>query len=67
MLILGILYHIRTTLGVRSEHDKVKLPGLARAPGNVPVSLMLFVAVLLLIVSLLAAASIDVVTGSHGH
>jgi hypothetical protein len=63
MLILGILYHIRTTLGARSQHDRVKLQGLARAPGNVPVSLMLLVAVLLLIVSLLAAANIDVVTG----
>jgi len=67
MLILGILYHIRTALSVRSEHDRVKLQGLARAPGNVPVSLMLFVAVLLLIVSLLAAANIDVVTGSYSH
>jgi len=67
MLILGILYHIRTTLSARSEHDRVKLQGLARAPDSVPASLMLFVAVLLLIVSLLAAANIDAVTGSYGH
>ena len=67
MLILGILYYIGTTLGARSGHDRVKIQGLTRAPGNVPVSMMLLLAVLLLIVSLLAAANIDVVTGSYGH
>ncbi len=55
MLLLGILYQIRTLLGGGSERDGAKLRRLVHAPGNVPVAWMLVVMVLLLIVSLLAA------------
>ena len=67
MLILGVLYQIKTMLGSHSELDKVKLDGLVRAPGNVPVSLMLVVTVLLLLVSVWAAADVGAAAGYGGQ
>lgn len=59
MLILGILYHVRLQLDLRSQRGRMKLHDPVRGQGNVPVSLMVIVAMLLLIVSLLAAADMQ--------
>ncbi len=63
MLILGILYHVRFMLDLRSQRGRVKFHGPARGQSNVPVSLMLIVAMLLVIVSLLAAADVKLGVG----
>jgi hypothetical protein len=59
MLILGILYHVRLLLDLGSRRGRMKFHDPVRGQGNVPVSLMVIVAMLLLIVSLLAAADMQ--------
>jgi hypothetical protein len=56
MLILGILYHINSMLGLRSRRNGLTFNSPVRGRHNLPVPAMLIVAMLLLILSLLAAA-----------
>src|SRR5256885_7897178 len=57
MLVLGIGFHVAFMLGLRTERAQLKRDGLIHAESHFPVSLTLVVALLLLVVGLLAIAS----------
>jgi putative membrane protein len=57
MLILGIIYHVRFMLGLRSMRSSMKLEGLVHADSGFPASLVLIVAVILLLIGIGAAFS----------
>jgi len=59
MLVLGILYHISTLIGLRFERDRRKLQGLVHGGSNFPYSTTLVLTVLLLIASLVTATEIN--------
>jgi putative membrane protein len=63
MLAVGIIYHLLFMRGLRRMRSAMKAEGLVHAESGFPVSLTLIVAVLLLIVGLLATASIDLRAG----
>ncbi len=54
MLVIGIWYHVRFMLGLRSRRREMTGAGLIHAQSEYPVSLTLIVAVLLLLIGLLA-------------
>jgi len=57
MLVLGIGYHVVFMIGLRRERKQLRADGLIHAESQFPVSLTLMAAVLLLIIGLLAIAS----------
>jgi putative membrane protein len=57
MLTLGILYHLEFMFGLRRERREMKLAGLIHAESRFPVSLTLVTAALLLVLGILATAS----------
>ncbi|WP_396617490.1 YidH family protein [Lysobacter soli] len=57
LLALGIVYHVRFMLGLRHERQGMKQAALLHADSPFPVSLPLITAVLLLLLGLLAIAS----------
>ncbi len=63
MLILGILYRINSMLGPRSGRNGLRFNSPVRGRRNLPVPAMLIVAMLLLILSLLAAADMGLGVG----
>jgi putative membrane protein len=58
MLIMGIAYHIAFMIGLRKERIAMRDDGLIHARSHFPVSLTLMTAFLLLLVGLLAMASV---------
>ena len=66
MLLLGIGYHLAFMRELRREREQLKLDGLIHAESRFPTSLTLIVAVLLLIVGLLAIASMVYDVGPFG-
>jgi putative membrane protein len=54
MLIVGIGYHLRFMMGLRSERNELKRAGLVHADSQFPVSLTLLVALVLLGIGLTA-------------
>jgi putative membrane protein len=63
MLVVGIFYHVQFMLGLRHMRSDLKTQGLVHGESKFPVSLTLIVAVLLLVVGLLAMASIAFKSG----
>ena len=57
MLILGIGYHVAFMLGLRREREQLKAEGLVHAESGFPTSMTLIVAILLLLLGLMAIAS----------
>ena len=57
MLVLGIIYHLRFMYGLRIQREEMTHEGLIHAQSNFPVSQTLIVAVLLLLLGLMAIAS----------
>lgn len=59
MLVLGIIYHVLFMLELRVERRAMKSQGLIHAKSHFPASLTLIIAVLLLLVGLVAAISME--------
>lgn len=57
MLLLGIVYHVRFMLGLRQQRDEMIAEGLVHGQSSYPVSLTLLSALLLLLIGILAIAS----------
>jgi putative membrane protein len=57
MLVLGIIYHLRFMYGLRIQREEMTQEGLIHGQSNFPVSLTLIIAVLLLLLGLMAIAS----------
>lgn len=66
MLVFGIGYHVAFMIGLRRERQQLRADGLVHAESQFPVSLTLIVAVLLLIIGLLAIASMVYGVGPFG-
>jgi putative membrane protein len=66
MLTLGIAYHVMFMLGLREEREQLKAEGLIHAESQFPVSLTMIVAMLLLIIGLMAIASMTLGIGPFG-
>ena len=66
MLVSGIGYHCFFMVGLRKERQALKVQGLVHAESRFPVSLTLLVALLLLIIGLLAIASMVFESGPFG-
>ncbi|MDL9998566.1 DUF202 domain-containing protein [Variovorax sp. J22P240] len=66
MLVSGIGYHCFFMVGLRKERQALKAQGLVHAESHFPVSLTLLVALLLLIIGLLAIASMVFDSGPFG-
>jgi len=66
MLVSGIGYHCFFMVGLRKERQALKAQGLVHAESQFPVSLTLLVALLLLIIGLLAIASMVFDSGPFG-
>jgi len=66
MLVLGIGFHVAFMLGLRAERAQLKRDGLIHAESCFPVSLTLIVAVLLLVIGVLAIASMRCGAGPFG-
>jgi putative membrane protein len=66
MLIVGIVYHIQFMLGLRAERDEMVAEGLVHGRGRFPVSFTMIVAVLLLIIGIMAIASMSFNIGPFG-
>lgn len=66
MLMAGIAYHIVFMLDMRAKRDEMRAEGLIYAESVFPASLTLIVAVLLLIIGILAGASIILKAGPYG-
>lgn len=66
MLVSGIGYHCFFMVGLRKERKALKEEGLIHAESQFPVSLTLLVALLLLIIGLLAIASMLFNSGPFG-
>jgi putative membrane protein len=58
MVIFGIGYHVSFMKGLRAERQQLKDAGLIHGESDFPVSLTLLTAILLLVIGLLAIASI---------
>jgi putative membrane protein len=58
MLVLGLIYHVAFMRGLRHQRDEMREDGLIYAQSGFPVSLTAIVALLLLLVGLLAIASV---------
>jgi putative membrane protein len=57
MLVIGIVYHLRFMLGMRTERQELKAAGLIHGDSHFPVSFTLIVAVLLLLAGVMAIVS----------
>jgi putative membrane protein len=57
MLIVGIIYHVLFMAGLRQERDAMRQAGLIHAESGYPVSFTLLTAVILLLIGLVAIAS----------
>jgi putative membrane protein len=57
MLILGIIYHLQFMYGLRIQREEMAQEGLIHGQSVFPVSMTLIIAVLLLLVGLMAIAS----------
>jgi inner membrane protein YidH len=66
MLVLGIGYHVAFMAGLRREREAMKAEGLVHAQSQFPISLTLIVAVILLVIGLLALASMVFDVGPFG-
>jgi len=66
MLVSGIGYHCFFMVELRKERQALKAQGLVHAESHFPVSLTLLVALLLLIIGLLAIASMVFESGPFG-
>lgn len=66
MLVLGIIYHLLFMLDLRALRRAMKSEFLIHAESDFPASLTLIIAVLLLLVGLLAAASMTLHAGPFG-
>ena len=66
MLILGIAYHAVFMLGLRRERAEMNSAGLIHAHSRFPPSLTLIVALALLAIGLVAAASMILHVGPYG-
>ena len=66
MLVFGIGYHVAFMIGLRRERQQLRADGLVHAESQFPVSLTLIVAVILLIIGLLAIASMVYGVGPFG-
>ena len=66
MILLGIGYHIAFMYGLRSLRDQLKEAGLIHGASSFPVSPTLIVAILLLIIGILAAGSMQFRLGPFG-
>ena len=66
MLMAGIAYHVVFMFGMRAKRDEMRAAGLVHAESVFPASLTLIVAVLLLIIGILAGASIILKVGPYG-
>jgi putative membrane protein len=58
MLVLGIIYHVAFMRGLRRQRDEMRDEGLVHAQSGFPISLTAIIAVLLLVVGLMAIASV---------
>jgi putative membrane protein len=67
MLILGIVYHVRFMLGLRSTRATMKSDELVHAESGFPTSLVLIVAVILLLIGVAAALSMIGHVGPFGE
>lgn len=59
----GIAYHIACMLGLRNERRRLRKLGIVHAESTFPVSLALFVAVLMLLIGALAVLSMAYTIG----
>jgi putative membrane protein len=66
MLILGIIYHVLFMLGLREQRGTATAAGLIHGESKFPPSLVLIVAVVLLLIGLAAALSIELHIGPFG-
>jgi putative membrane protein len=66
MLALGIVYHMMFMRGLRNERAQMKAEGLIHAESQFPVSLTMIVAIVLLIIGLMAIASMTLGVGPFG-
>jgi inner membrane protein YidH len=66
MLVLGIVYHGKFMLELRRQRQQMRADGLVHGESRFPVSMTLIVAVLLLLVGLLAIASMVFSVGPFG-
>jgi inner membrane protein YidH len=57
MLILGLVYHIMFMIELRKQREQMKATGLVHGESGFPASLVVIVAVCLLLIGLVAAAS----------
>src|SRR5689334_10381636 len=66
MLVLGIVYHLQFMYGLRIQREEMAQEGLIHGQSVFPVSLTLIIAVLLLLVGLMAIASMVFNVGPFG-
>jgi len=66
MLVLGIGYHIMFMIGLRDERTAMKSAGLIYADSHFPPSMTLIVAILLLLIGIVAIASMTLQIGPFG-
>ena len=66
MMILGIIYHLQFMLGLRIQREEMTQEGLIHGQGTFPISMTLIIAVLLLLLGLMAIASMVFDIGPFG-
>lgn len=66
MLVAGITYHVVFMAGLRRERQQMKADGLVHAESVFPLSMTLITALLLLVIGVLAIASIAFGIGPFG-
>jgi len=66
MLVLGIGYHIAFMIELRNRRDEMKREGLVHAESGFPASLTLIVAIALLVIGVVAGASMTFNVGPFG-
>jgi putative membrane protein len=66
MLVLGIIYHLQFMYGLRVQREEMTEEGLIHGQSVFPVSMTLIIAVLLLLVGLMAIASMVFNIGPFG-
>jgi len=65
MLIFGIVYHVLFMLGLRDQREQMKLAQLVHGESRFPASLVLIVALILLLIGIVAAASMILHIGPY--
>jgi uncharacterized membrane protein YidH (DUF202 family) len=66
MLVIGIVYHLQFMKGLRHQRDSMKAEGLIHGESGFPPSMTLITAILLLIIGLVAIASMVFNVGPFG-